>query len=343
MTKRNANIESKSNGAEEFLPHFLENFPESGFDEIEGSGLVDAWNLAGSALRNEPVDEELKSSVKAYIFDAIAKQDLESRRLDRNLLRRPWSGLRLVTTRFSAVAASLLVLVGMSFVFAPDIHTIRAPYGSVEAVGFVLPDGTTGYLSAGSELRYSYTYGSASRVVALKGEALFEVIKNGSPFYVDTYNTRVAVLGTSFSVRAWASDVDPSTIVKVRDGKVAVSRRYNTSQRVFLERAQQINVRPKVVILRESIEPASKHAFNWLSGGIDFVNMPIGSVLNELSRRFDIRLDASISILDRRITLLPSEKASLEDVLVDISAALNIGYRKIAGGYEFYTVPFSAF
>ena len=165
---------------------------------------------------------------------------------------------------------------------------------------------------------------------------MFDVAKDGSPFFVDTYNTRVAVLGTSFSVRSWVSDVEPETIVKVREGKVAVSRRYVRSQGVNLEPAQQINVLPQQPVLTKSVRPTSEHAFNWLSGGIDFVNMPIGSVFNELSRRFDVLLDAPISVRDRRITLLPSDKASLEDVLVDISAALSIRYRKVAGGYEFF-------
>jgi len=221
-------------------------------------------------------------------------------------------------------------------VLAPDIHVVRAPHGSTEALSFALPDGSTGYLSAGSELRYSDTFGKRVRTVALKGEGMFDVAKDGSPFFVDTYNTRVAVLGTSFSVRAWASDIAPETIVKVREGKVAVSRRYVRSQGVNLEPAQQINVLPQQAVLTESVRPTSEHSFNWLSGGVDFVNMPIGSVINELSRRFDVRLDAPMSVRDRRITLLPSDKASLEDVLVDISAALSIRYRKIAGGYEFY-------
>ena len=244
--------------------------------------------------------------------------------------------LQLVHVRSLAVAAAITMLVSMSFLLAPDVHTIEAPLGSTQAVAFELPDGTAGYLSAGSALTFSDTFADGVRNVALKGEASFDVAKTGARFIVHTRDSEVSVLGTEFAVRSWPGDIEPETVVSVLEGRVAVQKRYGSDHPVELTDLQQLRVRDGIDISAESLSATTEQTFSWISGGAEFVNMPIGNVLSELSRRHNVILDAPPPIRDRRITLLPQPGASIEDVLVDMSAAVNVRYRKIAGGFEFY-------
>lgn len=65
----------------------------------------------------------------------------------------------------------------------------------------VLADGTTVHLNAGSKLIYPIRFGRKRRIVALEGEAYFEVAKDEEhPFIVRTHLGEITVLGTEFNV-----------------------------------------------------------------------------------------------------------------------------------------------
>lgn len=62
-----------------------------------------------------------------------------------------------------------------------------------------LSDGTKIYLNAKSEIGYTSEFSNSIRLVSLKGEAFFEVEKENRPFLIETHQTRIQVLGTSFN------------------------------------------------------------------------------------------------------------------------------------------------
>ncbi|EPR66760.1 FecR family protein [Cyclobacterium qasimii] len=63
-----------------------------------------------------------------------------------------------------------------------------------------LSDGTRIFLNSGSEISYSSDFSDSLRLVSLKGEAFFEVQKEKRPFVVETGQTKIKVLGTTFNV-----------------------------------------------------------------------------------------------------------------------------------------------
>ncbi len=76
---------------------------------------------------------------------------------------------------------------------------IQVPKGSEYQV--VLADGTKVWLNAASELKYPVAFNSNERKVYLKGEAYFEVTSDETrPFYVETEEIKVRVLGTTFDI-----------------------------------------------------------------------------------------------------------------------------------------------
>ena len=78
-------------------------------------------------------------------------------------------------------------------------NRIEVPRGSEYWI--VLPDGTRVWLNAATELKYPVAFHAKERRVYLKGEAYFEVAPDKNrPFYVETEEVKVRVLGTVFNV-----------------------------------------------------------------------------------------------------------------------------------------------
>ena len=84
-------------------------------------------------------------------------------------------------------------------------NILRIPRGGEYTV--VLQDGTAVQLNSASELRYPVQFVGDERRVYLSGEAYFEVAKDSRhPFIVETGNTEIEVLGTSFNISAYAEE-----------------------------------------------------------------------------------------------------------------------------------------
>src|SRR5690606_14687751 len=81
-------------------------------------------------------------------------------------------------------------------------HTLVVP--SANFFKITLSDGTAVWVNAASELRFPEHFGDAERRVYLKGEAYFEVAKETKrPFFVETEEVNIRVLGTHFNVSAY--------------------------------------------------------------------------------------------------------------------------------------------
>lgn len=92
-----------------------------------------------------------------------------------------------------------------------------------------LPDGTRVWLNSGSSIRYDKSYNQRDRIIALEGEAYFEVAKDKNrPFIVRTNDVSVRAVGTTFDVKAYANDNTITTTLI--EGKVNVSDDKTTSQ-----------------------------------------------------------------------------------------------------------------
>lgn len=70
----------------------------------------------------------------------------------------------------------------------------------------LLPDGTTIWLNSNTRLQYPLIFANGKREIMLDGEAYLKVAKSKEPFIVKTNKYNVQVLGTTFSVTAYAAD-----------------------------------------------------------------------------------------------------------------------------------------
>ena len=139
----------------------------------------------------------------------------------------PKQGEGLKAPRFwlpAAIAASLLVVLGLAFTIRPWGEPTKAgaarafdtPVGGRRTIA--LPDGSTVMLNTASRVRAAV--GDGRREFWLeRGEAYFEVAHDeNAPFVVHAGSRRVTVLGTKFSVRRVGDDV----AVSVLEGRVRV-------------------------------------------------------------------------------------------------------------------------
>lgn len=97
-----------------------------------------------------------------------------------------------------------------------------------------LPDGTSVWLNASSNLTYDENFGKDLREVNLIGEAFFDVIKDPShPFIIHTKSINIRVVGTEFNVKAYPEDTYTETSL-IR-GSVEVTIKNRPDEKHFLK------------------------------------------------------------------------------------------------------------
>jgi transmembrane sensor len=177
----------------------------------------------------------------------------------------------------SAVAASVVLVVGLFFLFSnPKDQTIY--YSSAEnQQEFILPDSSSVYLNKNSNLSYSYHSKNHERVVSLEGEALFHVTKTGQSFIINTPQQVVTkVLGTEFNLKAYPNCAKVDLLVI--SGKVSFGK---DTQNIIVTKGQQISYLCKQNQLAE-VRPADENLIAWKTGTFSFNNDPLTKVAEQL-------------------------------------------------------------
>ncbi|NQX39305.1 FecR protein [Pedobacter steynii] len=159
-----------------------------------------------------------------------------------------------------------------------------------ETFKVLLPDQSVVYLNAASTLRYPTTFKSRTREVTLSGEAYFEVAKNPDmPFHVVTGRQTTVVLGTHFNLNSYPEETFLSTTLL--EGKVKVTI---DDQQVILRPGQQSlssnqqikGAAPEITVGRVNTEDV----IAWKNGWFSFQDADIKTIMNQLSRWYDIEV-----------------------------------------------------
>lgn len=166
----------------------------------------------------------------------------------------------------------------------PLLNTLTVPVG--EQYQLTLPDGTNVWLNCESSLSFPSYFSGDKRFVMLQGEAYFEVAKNNDkPFVVQAKDQQIEVLGTHFNVAAY-SDED-QTRTSLLEGAVVVSKGENTLKLTPGRQAVSTSVTTQLV--ERPFEPHA--AVSWKDGYFVFHNQHIESVMNAVSRWYDVEIE----------------------------------------------------
>jgi len=192
---------------------------------------------------------------------------------------------------------------------------------------FILADGTIVNLNAKSKLSYPVVFAEGYRKVKLVGEAFFDVKKDrSSPFYVETNDVEIQVLGTIFNVKSFAGEA--TTKVSLVEGKVRVNKRTNllSYESVFLSPGEQLTY-------YKNSEELVKGDFNlnevlfWKERVIIFKNAGLEDFVQKMEELFDVNFQI-YGTLSKKWQITGRYKCeSLEDALMGLKFVYDIDYK----------------
>ena len=296
------------------------------------------WGLLGrledenlEALPNEAAWADLEQRLETS--PSTTARRAPDRAQVRRGKRRAWVGL-------SMVAGLVVLLLGVWLWRAPV--TVVAARG--QQITVTLPDGSTAQLNSDSRLRYHSGFRAwpfvpaRARRVTLEGEAFFEVVRATRPFVVETFNTRVDVLGTEFNVRARQGPGEGETRVTLASGRVRVTAQSDLAYTMLLSEAGQVARvgAPMPVLSSASVENLDR-VLAWRQRGFAVVDQPLGSILAEVERRYALSIDVEEGIaLTTSMTVFYPRGATAEKIIHDICLAQGCRYRPTSQGVALF-------
>lgn len=185
-----------------------------------------------------------------------------------------------------------------------------------------LPDGAEITLAADSRIRVPQNYGISNRNLYLEGTAQFSVQHDAKkPFVVHTRFGEVRDLATVFVVSAYDSDTVQRVIVK--EGRVASVASRGDRAQVILNPGDMGLISYNGTSAVQHDADISAHTA-WVSGELRFDNTPLGEVVMELERWYDVTLRIDDSQLARTPITVSLGKGTIDDALSVIEKILNI-------------------
>ena len=200
--------------------------------------------------------------------------------------------LRLVY-RYAAAAAAV-VIAGLSGVFVEreinynkmtaQTNVLEVPAG--QRMSVTLSDGTQVQLNGNSRIEYPVIFSRKQRNVKLSGEAFFEVKHDERhPFIVETFASKVEVLGTRFNVYAdEASEYFSAALV---DGKVKVTTNDETAEQVVLAPDEMVKfVNNHLVVTKVDAE----NLISWTEGYVNLADTDFASLMHRFENVYGVKI-----------------------------------------------------
>lgn len=300
-------------GGQEIPDHIMDEFSRwllehEGDPETEAL-MLEKWEDYSRTLFEEDDLKGLKGVRQAILTTERKKES-----------RRRW-----FTGGIFIVIASLLFFAGFvsSHIFNEPVKEITLVTSDDNIGKFTLPDGTKVWLNEKSRLTYPETFSKDARLVALTGEAFFEVVKDTErPFRVDMPNLNVEVLGTSFGASCYKCDSKEEVILK--SGSVKISSDKDAAS-VILKPDERLTYSPfdgKVRV--DTVDVANR--YRWYESYLSFDNARFGDILANIEHRYRVEIRPLTSVsMDKRLSLTIIHEP-LETIMDVMSTLLPIKY-----------------
>lgn len=283
--------------------------------------LDEATQKVESSIEKHPAVQHILDRIRADADDFSrcwneAAASVRPARSDRSAVRSR-SGLRLISPRWIAAAAAVVVLaVSTMLLFGPDAAvennrtTWTAEAGTFRLVE--LPDGTDLRLAGPATLSYA---DDEPRTVDLTGSAFFNVSPSDTRFTISTSTATVEVLGTSFGV--------------LSDGHFTEVTLVNGSLRLASPDGRRVQLEPgyrsRVTESGGPDAPARVDVTDVLrwTGLFVFRDTPLTDVARTLGEEYDIQIDIDDDLKDETLTGTFAQEQGIVEILRVISAALS--------------------
>ena len=255
---------------------------------FEGKASPKEQRLIGQWLDESEKHKEVLVRER-MVFDAMI---VSGGITDRQSVQSRKKRTRVVFMELLRVAAVILVmfLVG-GYIYVRKMEEIRLANNIVtvpvgQRVNLQLPDGTSVWLNASSEIIYPAYFSGSTREIHLNGEAYFEVEHNASkPFIVHTETFDIKVLGTKFNVEAYKGMEGFTTALM--EGSVEVTDRKNKDKSVRLYPAQKVAFR-NGDLCKSPID--NYDVYRWREGLICFKETRFADLMRQLEKNYGVRI-----------------------------------------------------
>jgi ferric-dicitrate binding protein FerR (iron transport regulator) len=298
---------------------FLQWLQDASIDELgviadEHEALFEQWSLPAAAPSSEWVSQLEHKLDQQERLAPIRKMN------PARVVRRPvWV----------AAASIMLIMTGGYFWYNQSTDnkagiadspagalykTFSVPRGGQQQE-FALADGSKIWLNAASTLKYPASFNGTERTVELSGEAYFEVTGSAArPFRVKVKGAEIEVLGTHFNVRSYEEEsVTKTTLI---DGAVKVIRGNEALQLKPREQAE-------IAYTTSGVNPPMQvtkgmdidYVLSWKGGILEFRDDALYTVMQSISRCFDVAIRYQSGIPDQRFTGNFSRKSNVQQIL----------------------------
>ncbi|MDE1192080.1 MAG: FecR domain-containing protein [Arachidicoccus sp.] len=160
-------------------------------------------------------------------------------------------------------------------------NTLSTPRGRQYTL--ILPDGTKAMLNAASSIKYPTAFTENKREVEVSGEVYFEVVHNTSmPFTVKSGNIIIHDIGTHFDIINYPDESFVKTTLL--EGAVAVEANSISKQ---LQPGDQAVITNNNEFKIKQL-PDVEDVIAWTKGIIDFNSVDIATLLQQLSRWYNV-------------------------------------------------------
>jgi transmembrane sensor len=181
-----------------------------------------------------------------------------------------------------------------------------------------LVDGSRITLAPQSRLEVSSAFGTTTRLVTLRGDALFDVSATGGvPFTVRTGAVTTRVLGTKFVVQHYG--IRDTVQVVVLSGKVSTGGQRTS---VTLSAGMMARVVDSTAVVSRVSDLNA--AVSWTQGQLVFVHTPVPTVLTTLSRWYGYRFIIGDSAIAKRRVTAAFKASAAQETLEDLKDLLDV-------------------
>ncbi|NDV17038.1 DUF4974 domain-containing protein [Muricauda sp. TY007] len=242
--------------------------------------------------KEESILEEFDHRLLSRNHQSVFKNPKHKKKIGQKLIRDINTSKRRPILKWSGVAASLALLIGLGYmaytftqhkeVLKPIVQITKSTDWG-QKLNLVLADGTEVYLNSGSTIKFPKLFEADKRVVELDGEAFFDVAENlDKPFIIKSGEVETTVLGTSFNVNTYSES--NQVAVTVATGKVKVASK---EKEIFLMPNEQgVFDKQSKSISKKKIDIAA--LLHWKDGVIHFEDAELSEVLETLERWYGV-------------------------------------------------------
>ncbi|MBN2892654.1 MAG: FecR family protein [Bacteroidales bacterium] len=192
--------------------------------------------------------------------------------------------------RYAAVFVLAFLIGSLSVYYQEDKNSEQLAWNEIiipegESAEVYLSDNTHVWLNSNTKLIYPAKFEGKTRNIKLTGEAYFEVTHNKEkPFYVETSELTVAVLGTSFNVQAF--DYEKKVNVTLIEGKVTLQNSGgNVVSELFPGENAQFDLTKKTL----SVSKVSTEFYtSWKDGYLVFKNEKLEDIVRKFERWYNV-------------------------------------------------------